>query len=443
MVHDDALNDAQRAVEHFRQLDGRRPRILIGNIGQGGSKHRQKVLATGFADLGFDIDIAPLLGTPQALVFHAVDNDAHMIVISFQADDQAELAQALLAALSEQERNDILVVWDGVELPHSRELLPAASADTLLLPSTRVIEVALPLIESLSRALVEHPSVSPHNQLMARPELSNDALAYGVLARQRSLLSCAITRTESRLRVHQQQSQEVLMQLLPRTGKAIRLGISGALGVGKSHFVETLGLRLIECGHRVAVLALDQRNQASHGSILRDKACMEKLSLRDEAFVRPIAVAEYADGITRSTRDSLHLCEAAGFDVILIEAPGSSERATEIADLVDCCLLVMEPVVGEHSANVVNDWLELADIVAVNKADGKLSDDAERTVIACQRMLSKHRTRSSWQPSVHACSALSGDGLDEVWQKVRYHRRQMIDTGEFVARREQQRVKWK
>ncbi len=277
---------------------------------------------------------------------------------------------------------------------------------------------------------------------MARPTLSSEELAYGVLARERAMLSRAITLTESSLPAHQEQAQDVLQRLLPRTGKAMRVGISGVPGVGKSSFIEALGLRLIEQGHRVAVLAIDPSSQRSGGSILGDKTRMAELSLRDEAFIRPSPTGGHLGGVTRVTRESLLLCEAAGFDVILVETVGVGQSETVVSEMVDCYLVLMLPGAGDELQGIKKGVLELADIIAVNKADGSSYNDARQARAAYQRALSILQPSTSWKPLALSCSALTGDGLDELWQQVRNHRRQMIDTGELVERREQQNVRW-
>lgn len=277
---------------------------------------------------------------------------------------------------------------------------------------------------------------------MARATLSSEALAYGVLARERAMLSRAITLTESSLPAHQTQAQDVLQRLLPRTGKAMRVGISGVPGVGKSSFIEALGLRLIEQGHRVAVLAIDPSSQRSGGSILGDKTRMAELSLREEAYIRPSPTGGHLGGVTRVTRESLLLCEAAGFDVILVETVGVGQSETVVSEMVDCYLVLMLPGAGDELQGIKKGVLELADIIAVNKADGSTYNDARQARAAYQRALSILQPSSSWKPLALTCSALSGEGLDELWQQVRDHRRQMIDTGELVERRELQRVRW-
>ena len=277
---------------------------------------------------------------------------------------------------------------------------------------------------------------------MAPSELSAEAIAYGVLARERAMLSRAITLTESSLAAHRNKAQLVLQQLLPRTGKAMRIGISGVPGVGKSTFIEALGLKLISMGHRVAVLAIDPSSQRSGGSILGDKTRMNELSMNENAYIRPSPTGGHLGGVTRVTRESLLLCEASGFDVVLVETVGVGQSETVVSEMVDCYLVLMLPGAGDELQGIKKGVLELADIIAVNKADGNALNDARLAKAAYQRALSILQPTGSWRPKALSCSAVTGDGLDELWQQVRDHRRQLIDTGELVERREQQRISW-
>ena len=280
------------------------------------------------------------------------------------------------------------------------------------------------------------------NRSTRRAPPSAEELARGVLARERSALARAITLVESTRAAHRERAQDVLQRLLPRTGKAIRLGISGVPGVGKSTFIEALGLKLLDRGHRVAVLAIDPSSQLTGGSILGDKTRMNALSLRDEAFIRPSPTSGHLGGVTRMTRESILLCEAAGFDVVLVETVGVGQSETVVADMVDCYLVLMLPGAGDELQGIKKGVLELADIIAVNKADGQTRRSALEARAACERALAILQPAHGWRAPALACSAVSGEGLDELWQCVREHRRQAIDSGEHVARRERQQVRW-
>ena len=275
-----------------------------------------------------------------------------------------------------------------------------------------------------------------------RPAADPVALADGVLARERSALARAITLIESSRGADRALAQDLLERLLPRTGKAIRLGVSGVPGVGKSTFIEALGLRLIDAGHRVAVLAIDPSSTVTGGSILGDKTRMNALSLREEAFIRPSPTGGHLGGVTRVTRESILLCEAAGFDVVLVETVGVGQSETVVVDMVDCYLVLMLPGAGDDLQGIKKGVLEHADLIAVNKADGETRDEAERARATYERALSILRPAGGWQPRALTCSAATGDGLDELWALVRRHRREAIDSGAHVERREDQQVRW-
>jgi len=277
-----------------------------------------------------------------------------------------------------------------------------------------------------------------------RPRPTPASLADGVLARERSALARAITLVESSRESDRARAQAMLQRLLPRTGKAMRLGISGVPGVGKSTFIEALGLRLVDAGHRVAVLAIDPSSSVTGGSILGDKTRMNALSLREEAYIRPSPTSGHLGGVTRMTRESILLCEAAGFDVVLVETVGVGQSETVVADMVDCYLVLMLPGAGDELQGIKKGVLELADLIAVNKADGASARDAQEARAAYERalMILQPAAGDDWKPQALACSATTGAGLDELWAFVRAHRRQAIESGAHAARRERQRVGW-
>ena len=277
-----------------------------------------------------------------------------------------------------------------------------------------------------------------------RPAATPEALADGVLARERAALARAITLVESSREADRERAQTMLQRLLPRTGKAVRLGVSGVPGVGKSTFIEALGLRLVDAGHRVAVLAIDPSSSVTGGSILGDKTRMQALSLREDAYIRPSPTGGHLGGVTRVTRESILLCEAAGFDVVLVETVGVGQSETVVADMVDCYLVLMLPGAGDELQGIKKGVLELADLIAVNKADGATLRDALQARATYERALAilQPGGPDAWKPRALTCSAESGEGLDELWECVRAHRRQAIESGEHLARRERQRVRW-
>ena len=274
------------------------------------------------------------------------------------------------------------------------------------------------------------------------PSEQDAALVVGVLARQRRALAKAITLIESSRADHQARAQKVLETLLPQTGKAIRIGISGVPGVGKSTVIEALGLYLIAQGHRVAVLAIDPSSSISGGSILGDKTRMELLSQRDEAFIRPSPASGALGGVAHRTREALLLCEAAGFDVVIVETVGVGQSETAVASMTDVFVLLQLPNAGDDLQGIKKGIVELADIVVFNKAD----IDPRAAEVACGQMRSAlHMLRplsTHWQIPVLKISAAKKEGLTEFWQTIEKYRVSMQATGEFDSRRKHQALAW-
>jgi LAO/AO transport system kinase len=231
--------------------------------------------------------------------------------------------------------------------------------------------------------------------------------------------------------------------LMPHTGGAIRLGISGAPGVGKSTFIEALGNLVIDQGHRVAVLTVDPSSAISGGSILGDKTRMEKLSRRCEAYIRPSAAGSTLGGVARRSRESLLLCEAAGFDVIIVETVGVGQSETRVAEMTDMFVLLLQPGSGDELQGIKRGIVELADLVLVNKADGELAPLAGRSVAEYRNALRLLQPRSPhWAVEVHTCSALELSGIAEAWQVILRHQDMLADSGELTARRTEQARGW-
>jgi len=265
----------------------------------------------------------------------------------------------------------------------------------------------------------------------------------GVLAGDRTVLARAITLIESQNAEHRACAQQVVQELLASTGGAHRVGITGVPGVGKSTFIDLLGIDLTAAGHQVAVLAVDPTSSRSGGSILGDKTRMERLSVDPRAFVRPSPAGRSLGGVTRATRETILLCEAAGFDVVLVETVGVGQSETVVSDMVDFFLVLMLAGAGDELQGIKKGVLELADMVAVNKADG---DNVTRAELAAADYRSALHLMSpsspSWSPPVITCSGLTGDGLAELWRQVELHREKLTAAGELAARRRTQQVKW-
>ena len=276
-----------------------------------------------------------------------------------------------------------------------------------------------------------------------RHRLAPHQYAASILQGDRLLLSRAITLVESRRPDDQALAQAVLTQVLPATGQAIRVGITGVPGVGKSTFIETFGSYLIQQGHRLAVLAIDPTSQRSGGSLLGDKTRMETLSMNPAAYIRPSPAGDSLGGVAQHTRETMLLCEAAGFDVILIETVGVGQSETVVHGLVDFFLLLMLAGAGDELQGMKRGIMELADALAITKADGDTSASARRAQLDYTNALHLFPpTGTGWSPPVLTCSALTGDGIADLWTTILTHQQQMHHNGEFQQRRQAQQLTW-
>ncbi len=270
-----------------------------------------------------------------------------------------------------------------------------------------------------------------------------DVLADAVRSSDRRALARAITLIESTRSDHRAAAAKVLERLMPYTGDSIRVGISGVPGVGKSTFIEALGNHVIDQGHKVAVLAVDPSSAVSGGSILGDKTRMERLACRRRAFIRPSPAGRTLGGVARRTRESILVCEAAGFDVIIVETVGVGQSETAVADMTDAFILMLLPGGGDELQGIKRGNLELADMVLVNKMDGELSAAAKRSAADYANALQFLVPRSPhWRVPVKTCSALVGDGIAEVWQTVLRYRDALSAGDELAARRAAQSRAW-
>lgn len=264
-----------------------------------------------------------------------------------------------------------------------------------------------------------------------------------IQAGDRRELARAITLIESTLPEHRAQAEALISELMQHTGKSIRLGISGVPGVGKSTFIESFGLHLINQGHKVCVLAVDPSSPRTGGSILGDKTRMELLSRNQDAFIRPSPSSGTLGGVARRTREAILLCEAAGFDVVLVETVGVGQSEVAVADLVDMFLLLIVPGGGDELQGIKKGIVELADLIVVNKADGDLLPAAERAKRDYGAALHLLRSTSeSWQPQIHLCSSLSGDGIDAIWDIVKDFKKIMKNNDAFAEKRAVQAKSW-
>ncbi|HLV25589.1 MAG TPA: methylmalonyl Co-A mutase-associated GTPase MeaB [Gemmatimonadales bacterium] len=276
-----------------------------------------------------------------------------------------------------------------------------------------------------------------------RAALSLEDYVAGINAGDRSVLGRALTLVESTAERDRELAAALLSALMPLTGGSVRLGLTGTPGVGKSTFIETLGSNLVERGHKVAVLAIDPSSTVSGGSILGDKTRMPRLSTNPSAFIRPSPSIGTLGGIAARTREALLVCEAAGFDVVLVETVGVGQSETEVAAMTDTFLALMLPGAGDELQGIKRGLMELADVLAVNKADGDTKPAAlraARDLRIALRML--HSGDARWIPPVLTCSGLTGEGVDDVWNAVLEHRAMLKAEGLLEKKRREQSEQW-
>jgi LAO/AO transport system kinase len=278
-----------------------------------------------------------------------------------------------------------------------------------------------------------------------------DGILQGTPAQQRRAMAKAITLLESTRADHRTQGDDLLTALLPHTGHAFRLGISGVPGVGKSTFIEALGLYLIEHGHRVAVLAVDPSSSVSGGSILGDKTRMEKLSVHDKAYIRPSPSSGTLGGVAEKTREAMLVCEAAGYDIVIVETVGVGQSETAVASMTDMFVLMQLPNAGDDLQAIKKGVMELADLVVINKADldAAAATRAQAQITSSLRLLGQHgnpehahHDEKIWHPKVVQLSALLGQGVDAFWAAVTQFRSLQTASGKLAARREGQAQAW-
>jgi LAO/AO transport system kinase len=275
-----------------------------------------------------------------------------------------------------------------------------------------------------------------------RRELTADEYYAGVRASDIAVLARALTLIESSSPRHQPIAETLLTRLLPHTGGSIRVGITGPPGVGKSTFIDALGMHLIGRGSRVAVLAVDPSSGVSGGSILGDKTRMPRLAAEPAAYIRPSPASGTLGGVARKTREAMLVCEAAGYNVVLIETVGVGQSETVVADMTDCFLALMLPGAGDELQGIKRGLLELVDVIAVNKADGSSRPAAELAAEQYRTALRSLAGRHDDPPTVLTCSALHQQGVDAVWQAIARHNARLAANGELAERRRRQNLRW-
>ena len=295
--------------------------------------------------------------------------------------------------------------------------------------------------------------MSPHLQALTQvpADALVQAITHGAPAVRRRAMAKAITLLESTRADHRDQGDELLTTLLPQTGKSFRLGISGVPGVGKSTFIEALGLYLIGQGHRVAVLTIDPSSTVSGGSILGDKTRMEHLSVNDQAYIRPSPSSGTLGGVAEKTRESMLVCEAAGYDVVIVETVGVGQSETAVSSMTDMFVLLQLPNAGDDLQAIKKGVMEIADLVVINKADldTRAATRAEAQITSSLRILSQHgnpdnahHNEMQWHPKVVQISALLGQGIEGFWDTVKQYRQVQTANGRLATRREKQALAW-
>lgn len=276
-----------------------------------------------------------------------------------------------------------------------------------------------------------------------RQELSTEAFVSAILQGDRIVLSQAITLVESDNLAHRHQAQQIINACLPHSGKSIRVGITGTPGVGKSTFVESIGQKVINLGKKLAVLAIDPTSQISHGSILGDKTRMEQLSNNPNAFIRPSAAGDSLGGVARKTREIIILCEAAGYDVIFVETVGVGQSEVTVHSMVDFFLLLLLPGGGDELQGIKRGVVEMADMIAINKADGDNLAKAKESKKAYKNGLHLFPPKESkWTATALTCSALNNTGIKEIWQTIQQYQRFTQTNGYFDNNRKSQAQYW-
>lgn len=274
----------------------------------------------------------------------------------------------------------------------------------------------------------------------------SDDLTYtidGVLARDRRIIAKTITLIESALPAHQEMAHKIIEALVPFSGKAVRIGITGVPGVGKSTYIESFGMMLVEQNHNLAVLAVDPSSTRSGGSVMGDKTRMERLAVHPKAYIRPSPSGGTLGGVARKTRETMIVCEAAGYDVIIVETVGVGQSETTVASMVDFFLLLMLAGAGDELQGIKKGVLELADAISINKADGNNVERTQKAQKAYQAAMSLLTPPSPhWSVPVLTCSALTREGLDTIWQTILNHRRKLEDSGELAEKRRTQAIDW-
>lgn len=299
---------------------------------------------------------------------------------------------------------------------------------------------------SVNKGVESNESINPESLEQykgKKKSLSAEDYVEGIISGDRTILSRAITLIESTRKEHQELAQEIIERCLPRTGDSIRIGITGVPGVGKSTFIEAMGNLITKDGDKLAVLAIDPSSTRTRGSILGDKTRMETLANNPNAFIRPSPTAGSLGGVARKTRETIYLCEAAGYNTIFIETVGVGQSETAVHSMVDFFLLLMLAGAGDELQGIKRGIMEMADAIAINKSDSSSKKQVQQAVREYKNALHLYPpTESGWAPKVTTCSALEEEGIDDIWELVQKYISSTKESGYFEANRNRQARHW-
>ena len=280
-------------------------------------------------------------------------------------------------------------------------------------------------------------------KLRQAEQLGLQEFVDGILSGNRVVLSQAITLIESRQKKHEILAQKIIEKCLPHSGKSLRIGLTGTPGVGKSTFIDSFGKLILNDGKNLAILAIDPSSQVTKGSILGDKTRMEELSIHPKVFIRPSPAKDSLGGVARKTRESIILCEAAGYNTIIVETVGVGQSETAVHSMVDFFLLLLLPNSGDELQGIKRGIMEMADLIAINKADGETIAAAKLTQKQCKNALHLFPAKASaWTAKAEICSALNNTGLEKIWDSIKSYHKSSTDNGYFSQNRQQQAKYW-
>lgn len=323
----------------------------------------------------------------------------------------------------------------------SGALLLFLSSASLPMKDKEKYKSALNVQKGIARPPSINPDIIGRIKKVRKKKISVEEYVSGILSGNRIILSQAITLLESSNSKHSDIAQMVIERCLPHSAKSVRIGITGVPGAGKSTFIETLGKLITGKGRKLAVLAIDPSSSNTHGSILGDKTRMENLSVDPSAFIRPSPAAGSLGGVARKTRESIILCEAAGFDTIIVETVGVGQSETAVSSMVDFFLLLMLAGAGDELQGIKRGIMEMADAIAINKADGNNTLMAERAAVEFSNALHYFpASRSGWNPRVQTCSAIENRGIDEIWETIMEFEKMTRASGYFEELRKEQAI---